>query len=454
MSLCMTLSAVLLVMAQPASVADLDHGTIAALQPGDRVELGVLQDVSISGAVQRRRSYAPGRVVVSGRLEPGTRGHFAIAVNGTALAGYIVDGSGTTYRIGTAPDGRALVEQVDVAALQSCASAAPVAPVAHDGIAAGTCDDGSVIDVLVVYTQAARNAAGGVAAIEAEIDVMVEFNNVAFVSSLVDTTWNLVYVWGLGPGVNPSLAELTSPNDGVADGVHALRDAYGADQVALIIAGQGGVANGLFNLDPASEATAFTLSGRESAPVVLSHEIGHNLGCCHPVGAGGGCPLEGGLLFPYSNGHTFTGDSGMFWGTVMAGGNDLQHFSNPDVVFDGQSTGIEPGLKHPGADNALTINLSKLTVSNWRCNNGICEALGLPSTAPDSDGNGIPDACDLALSCIWDCATNDGVVGIDEFLAVLAQWGKTGTACDLGAGAPGVGIDEFLQILANWGICP
>lgn len=437
--------------------AGIDRDAIAGLEPGDTIELGLAGDDTVIAAVQRRTSHAPGRIVVSGRVEPGPGGHFVLAVNGAAMAGYVADGLGNTWRVGSTPDGRPVVARMDVEPLLSCASAGDAANLAHaarhDGVAAGSCDDGSVIDVLVVYTQAARTEAGGVAAIEAEIDVMVEFNNIAFADSLVETTWNLVYVWGLPPGVNPTLEQLTNI-DGVADGVHALRDAYGADQVALIVAGQGGVANGLWDLDPSSEATAFCLNGRESAPVVLSHEIGHNLGCCHPVGTGGGCPPEGGLLFPFSNGHVFTGNSGTFWGTVMAGGNDLRHFSNPGVVFDGQPTGIDPGPKHPGADNALTINLSKLTVANWRCNDGICETLGLPSTAPDNDGNGIPDACDQALACSADCVGGDGIVGIEEFLAVLAQWGMTGSSCDLDAGAPGVGIEEFLRILANWGACP
>ncbi len=43
--------------------------------------------------------------------------------------------------------------------------------------------------------------------------------------------------------------------------VHTLRDAYGADQVALVNSGSGAVANGLWNLDPESEALAFCVNG-------------------------------------------------------------------------------------------------------------------------------------------------------------------------------------------------
>ncbi len=54
--------------------------------------------------------------------------------------------------------------------------------------------------------------------------------------------------------------------------------------------------------------------------------------------------------------------------------------------------------------------------------------------------------------CPWDCEPiPNGDVGINDFLAVLAQWGTPGT-CDFNGG--GVGINDFLALLANWGPCP
>ena len=55
-------------------------------------------------------------------------------------------------------------------------------------------------------------------------------------------------------------------------------------------------------------------------------------------------------------------------------------------------------------------------------------------------------------TCPWDCQpVPDKEVGINDFLAVLAQWGSPGS-CDFDGG--GVGINDFLDILANWGPCP
>ena len=57
-----------------------------------------------------------------------------------------------------------------------------------------------------------------------------------------------------------------------------------------------------------------------------------------------------------------------------------------------------------------------------------------------------------ASTCLWDCeSAPDGSVGINDFLALLAQWGIPGS-CDFDGG--GVGINDFLDLLANWGPCP
>ena len=63
--------------------------------------------------------------------------------------------------------------------------------------------------------------------------------------------------------------------------------------------------------------------------------------------------------------------------------------------------------------------------------------------------------CIVVKGCPWDCdGSNDEAVGVDDFLATLAQWGQIGSPCDFDVGAPGVGVDEFLDVLENWGRCP
>ena len=55
-------------------------------------------------------------------------------------------------------------------------------------------------------------------------------------------------------------------------------------------------------------------------------------------------------------------------------------------------------------------------------------------------------------TCPWDCGDMDGIVGIVDFLQLLAEWTMVDTPCDFDGG--GVGITDFLKLLANWGACP
>ena len=58
----------------------------------------------------------------------------------------------------------------------------------------------------------------------------------------------------------------------------------------------------------------------------------------------------------------------------------------------------------------------------------------------------------FGIPCPADCADNDGVVGISDFLELLSQWTLVGSSCDLDGS--GVGINAFLDLLSNWGPCP
>ena len=54
--------------------------------------------------------------------------------------------------------------------------------------------------------------------------------------------------------------------------------------------------------------------------------------------------------------------------------------------------------------------------------------------------------------CPWDCALEGNAdVGINDFLALIAQWGEPGP-CDFDGG--GVDINDFLKLIAHWGPCP
>lgn len=374
----------------PAMVVD--RASIAGARVGDVLTLN-LPDGGAMARVNWRQDHAEGRFVIAGALDGA--GTFSIASNRKALYGHVRRPGRLTLTFRTDAElGTVFGESAEAQPYcevdhQRFAPVPPPSGVGSDG----NCDDGTVIDVLVVYTPVAVAWVGGVAEIEAAIDLAIAENNIAWADSGLARRQRLVLTWQVFE--NGDIDCLIDPTDGCLDEVPVLRDLYGADLVALVPDGFGGFADGLETLDPSEEATAYCIARvRSFDDAVLSHELGHLMGCCHALGDGGGCDV--GLLFPYSNGHRFVGDSGTEWRTVMAypPGTKILRFSNPAVDYDGQPTGVhrsEPG----GADNVATIDASAFLVSNFRCQ-GVCGGSDQPSDGPDCNDNRIPDACDIA----------------------------------------------------------
>ncbi len=86
-------------------------------------------------------------------------------------------------------------------------------------------DDGSTIDVMVYYTQAAQDAAGGVANIETEIDAAAAYTNQAFENSEIDTRIRIIRKAWIDYAESTSAIEnlnrLVEPFDGYIDFLHA-----------------------------------------------------------------------------------------------------------------------------------------------------------------------------------------------------------------------------------------
>jgi hypothetical protein len=101
-------------------------------------------------------------------------------------------------------------------------------------------DDGTTIDVLVLYTPAARMAAGSIPAIRAVVDLAVAETNASYGNSGIVQRLRLVHTAEVnysevGGDFKTDLTRLSGTTDGYMDEVHALRNTHGADLVALII---------------------------------------------------------------------------------------------------------------------------------------------------------------------------------------------------------------------------
>jgi hypothetical protein len=233
-------------------------------------------------------------------------------------------------------------------------------------------DDGSVIDVLVVYTAAAATSAGGESAMLARIALGVAETNQAYVNSRIQTRLRLVHAaqvdYTESGNSGTDLSRLRATADGFMDNVHALRDTHGADMVKLIVANGGGacgVAYLMSGVNPGFASSAFSVTAQNciSPNYTFGHELGHNMGSNHaredPIGTGG---------FPYSFGYKNPNNlfrTVMSYACTTGSCPRVLWFSNPDVRYRCQRAGIV-NTAPDSADNARSINGTRVTVANWR----------------------------------------------------------------------------------------
>lgn len=260
----------------------------------------------------------------------------------------------------------------------------------------GNCDGIAEIDIMFVYTPAALNVAGSVAAMELRCGQAIAKANLAYHNSEIQTRVRVVHVapvdyaeyvpedpnepnpWGV------NLSRLCDPNDGYMDEVHPWRDQYGADAITLVLTGGGGKGYLMTKLTVGFERYALNLVSPGSLNgYTFAHELGHNLGCHHDHNE-----MDSGGLYGYTLGHHFTDNNEILRRTVMAysPGSQVPYFSNPDVLYDGVPTGVIPGDPND-ADNATGINTSARIVI------GAYEFQFCPA---DLDGDGQVNLADLA----------------------------------------------------------
>lgn len=237
-------------------------------------------------------------------------------------------------------------------------------------------DDGTQVDILVVYTPAARTAAGGTTAIGNLIDLAITETNNSYLNSGVAHRVRLVhkaetaYTEAASDAFSVALDALTATNDGFMDEVHTLRNTYGADQVSLIINSSTscGIAWVMSTPSTSFASNAFSVTARECATGYYSfgHELGHNMSARHDwfVDTVNNSP------FSYNHGYFSPTNA---WRDVMSYANGcpgscprIPYWSNPTVTYtNGQVMGIAEG-QFQAADNRRTLNNTSWIASNWR----------------------------------------------------------------------------------------
>ena len=397
------------VIRQRLAVADLRQFAEARRRvrqgPPARLALNLWRDAKFDALIDRTARTSAG-YSLSGRLVGVPQGTATLVVNGDVLVGTVWTPAGL-YDVRTA-EGLRVLREVDVASLP------PLVPPlmrdypvggGRDGAAAqsgGDSDDGSVVDILVLWTERAAKRAGGVANIKALIDLGVAGANDAYARSGVHFRIGLagaeqtdipdLDVWDSSlelPG-ELSDAEQTAWQEELGeewDEVLAVRDRVGADIISIVMEmGFGGFGNLMHELSPNFESLAYNFVHVDRiAYNTLAHEIGHNMGLHHDRFVN-----SEGAVYPYSHGYVnqrafnpgASDDS--CWVTIMAylnqcgwGGHRLgvriPYFSNPNMRYPapgGDPLGIDESSTFTdsrGPANAVaSLNKVRHVVANFR----------------------------------------------------------------------------------------
>lgn len=251
---------------------------------------------------------------------------------------------------------------IDMPVGDEAALASP-GPVTTSNLTAG----GVVMDVMIVWTQAAETAAGGASAIQSLALNSVANANLAYANSGVNAELRLVYSGKLAYTEKPAdilgdLVNLETRGDNIADAVHTLRDQYGADVVTLF--GEGyrnhgacGVGELMQSNSTSFASWAFNVVDRACALANLSyaHEVGHNQGLHHDPVNSGGYPGVASYAYGYQD------PSGLFRTVLSYGGaTRIPYLSSPNVLYNSRVTGTTT------QDNARALTMTAATVAAFR----------------------------------------------------------------------------------------
>ena len=220
---------------------------------------------------------------------------------------------------------------------------------------------GTVIDVAIFYTNRAMASAGSRAAMQTQVVTAITKANRTNTNSNAPIEFRLVLMAGVNyaeTGGTNDLGRFASRSDGIMDGVHAKRDAVGADLMHLITqppslqyCGVGYLMN-TNSSGFASSAFAVTVRSCISGNTV-AHEMGHNIACHHdPANAGG-------ALFRHAYGFR-TANNALRTTMAYRPGSRVEMWSNPAIRNSGFAMGTT------NQNNTLTVTKTRAAVAGFR----------------------------------------------------------------------------------------
>lgn len=194
--------------------------------------------------------------------------------------------------------------------------------------------------------------------------------------------------------INADVSRLTTNGS-----ANYLREYYDADIVVMLTDGNYGNIAGIVAAIGPNDNNAYSIVqvNNATSTYTFSHEIGHLFGCLHQactITNAPGCTTSG---LAYEQGYRFS-QGGNTYRTIMhqiaGGGTRIQHFSNPDVTFNGVSTGV-----NTFADNARKLENTASTLADFRIRGSLFASIDGPTSVP------------LYTVQSWEVAIQDCAVG-------------------------------------------
>ena len=423
-----------------AGGADSAVGPGGARPAARSVDLNLFANVDLVAHLDRVETVAPIGYAWVGHIAGLENTEVVLAVAGDVLTGsvklpgrmYSIRANDASYVI--AELNSQAIPHDEVAVPQLAAGAASPAIRAASAPLAAAPESGDVFDLLLYYTTAVKNAAGGAGPLNSLITASIAQVNTAYAGSGIATRVRLVAALEAAY-VDSGSTETDLDALRASAEVRDARDRYGADVVSMLVvrdplsSGRGYVTISQGRVFPDFAYSVAVYYPNVGYIFSLAHEIGHNFGCLHEPGNNGGDDTLG--AYPYSVGYSDPAHGFhdlMSYGVGCANCVTLNQFSNPSNTYRGSPVGSG------SQDAARTISYTRAIVANYR------PAAGA-SDAPTAPAGLVASASGSTVSLTWRAPGGGGTpaayiveAGSASGLANLASFSTNSTATSFSAG--------------------